>query len=158
MKAEELKRWWDWSGGPADAFGRANTLCSPGRQPSAIVKPFPKGGETSQYIWGTVKSSYYIRMYSRKGRKKLVGAEVKEMGSILLWKTSDFILKFNLSQTSVKAIANLSFLWQPHSIRTIISLFSFNKLYFYEKYFKGKLNNIINIIQRKTVSFAIKNR
>lgn len=97
-------------------------------------------------------------MYSRKGRKKLVGAEAKEMDRVLLWKTSYFILKFNLSWTGVKAIATYHFCDSLIPSELLFPYLSFNKLNFYVKYFKGKLNNNVNIIQRKPVSFANKNR
>lgn len=60
-----------------------------------------------------------------KGGFAFVGAEAKDVGVPCLQRASDLILKFRLSQTSVLPVANLEFLPQPHSIRTIIPLFFF---------------------------------
>ena len=89
----------------------------------ATVRPFEKDWETSQYIRGAVKSSCYIRITAEKG--KWWELRPQRWAVALLQGSSDFILKFSLSQTSVLPIATSPFLPHPHAIRTIISLFFF---------------------------------
>lgn len=77
----------------------------------AMVKPFVKGGVTSQSIGGTIKSFCRIRVCSGKGRP-----EAKEMGCVHWQRSPDFISKPSLSQTRATPITTAPFLPDPHSI------------------------------------------
>lgn len=109
------------------AEGITNTLPE---EDLTIVKPFVRGGETSRYIlWCTVG----------KGKRHWWELRPRRWAASRLQRGPDFIWKLSLSQTSVIPVTASPLLPWSHSIRTIISRFSFNEL-----------NVLLKIFLRKT--------